>query len=172
MPITCKVPLVLASLFLQAAPTAFQFAKEQRVYVIAVDATSRDLSATRADLGLERAAKDYFKKANIFRVAKTLRDSDFVFFVMLDAASVNYDEVALAVLPADYERAGSNLDTLRNSALWQGDSHFKPGRNAALVGATMGVSAIFHRPSVIKDLVKQFHEDVIGKQSSPFGKKP
>lgn len=60
---------------------------------------------------------------------------------MLDAASDNYDEIALAVSPADYERVGGNLDALRNSALWQADNHYKRGREAALVGATMGISA-------------------------------
>jgi hypothetical protein len=113
--------LVLASFLLQASPqsTAFNFAKEQRVYIVAVEATSRDCNATRLDLALERAAKDYFKKTNIVKVAITLRESDFVFFVVLDGN----DEVALAVLPADYERAGGNLDALRNNALWQAEGH-------------------------------------------------
>lgn len=134
------VRFVIASLLLQVAvqSPSFKFAKEQRVYVVAVEANSRELASARASLELERMAKDEFRKANFFRVASTLRDSDFVFFVLLDAESANYDEVALAVSPADYEREGGNLDRLRNCAVWQADNHFfrrnsaKRGTNTCL----------------------------------------
>jgi hypothetical protein len=139
-----------------------KFTRGQRVYIVAVETTSRDLNSTRANFQIERRAKDEFAKARAFRVVSALRDSDFVFLVLLDAESRSFDEVALAVSPNDYERLGGNLDSLRNAALWQSNNHEKVGREAALAGATLGVSALFHNPSVVKGLVKQFHEDVIG----------
>ena len=135
-----------------------KFRKEQRVYVVGVEAASRDLSGTRANLALERLAKDQFKKAGAFRVVNTLRDSDFVFFVMVDSASRNIEEVALAVSPVDYERLGGNLDALRNAALWQGENHFKAGRAVA----SLGWSEVFHSQNVVAGLVKQFHKEAIG----------
>lgn len=163
------VQLLLASLLLQTNPQAdtFRFAEGQRVYVVAVSAISRDLSATSAYLGLERLAKDQFKKAGVFKIATTLRSCDFVFFVIASG-----DELALAVLPSDYERAGNNLDALRNVALWQGDSHLKVGREAGLAWATGGVSLIFHRPSLIRNLVKQFHADTVSKKRAASQRNP
>jgi hypothetical protein len=164
-------PVVLAPVFAllavfpvqQSAPSVlnkFKFSAGQSVYVVAVRTTSRDLSLTRADLELERLAKNEFKKAKKFKIASALKDSDFVFFVLYDSGSSRVDQLALAVLPADYGQHGANLDAMRTVALWQGDGHYKVGRDAALVGATMGLSALFHRPSVVRDLVKQFHKDV------------
>jgi hypothetical protein len=48
---------------------SFKFAKEQRVYVVAVESNSRELASARASLELERMAKDEFRKAKLFRVA-------------------------------------------------------------------------------------------------------
>lgn len=157
--------LLLASLLLQSASQApaFKFAKEQRVYVVAVETGSRNLNVTSANLLLERLAKNQFKKGHAFRIASVLRGADFVFFVLLDSDSPTIDEVAIVVLPADYERVGGNLDALRNAALWQADGHYKLGRHAALAGATLGLSAIFDRSGVVQGLVKQFHRDALGK---------
>ncbi len=159
------IQLALAALLIQVAPqdNAFRFAKAQRVYVVAVEVSSRDLSITRANLELERKAKDEFRKLKAFRIAATLRDADFVFFVVFDEQSRNFDEVALAVLPGDYEQSGQKLDLLRNAAVWQKDSHLKRGRHAALAGATLGLSPIFDRPSVVKALVKEFHKEVLAQ---------
>jgi len=66
----------------QTADT-FKFAKEQRVYVVAVETGSRNLNATSGNLQLERLAKNQFKKERSFRIATTLREADFVFFVVL-----------------------------------------------------------------------------------------
>jgi hypothetical protein len=162
----CSIPLLLVfTLSARTSPEpSFTFAKEQRVYIVAVDSSSRNASVTKADLQLERYAKDQFKSHRVFRVANTVREADFVFFVMLDADSPRLDEVAVVVSPSDYERANGNLDTLRNAALWQSDNHFKNvGAEAALAGATLGMSMIFHHANVVAGLVKQFHKDVIGK---------
>jgi hypothetical protein len=50
---------------------------------------------------------------------------------------------------------------MRTVPLWQGDGHYKVGRHAALAGATIGCSALFDRPSVVKNLVKQFHKETL-----------
>src|SRR2546426_4104433 len=70
----------------QATPqnSAFRFAKGQHVYVVTVEASSRNLSITRGNLEIERKAKDDFRKLKVFRIAPTLRDADFVFFVLFD----------------------------------------------------------------------------------------
>ena len=139
-----------------------KFVRGQSVYVVAVEAASRDLNVTRADLRVERLAKDQFHKSRAFKVAGTLRQADFVFVVLLDAASRNSDEAALVVSPDDYERLGGSLDSLRNTALWQADNHLNVGRHAALAAASAGISVWFDHPSVVRGLVKQFQRDVIG----------
>lgn len=151
-----------AFLLFQTADT-FKFAKEQRVYVVAVETGSRNLNATSGNLQLERLAKNQFKKERSFHIATALREADFVFFVVLDANSANFDEIAMAVLPGEYERAGGNLDALRNAARWQADGHYKRGRHAALAAGTLGLSAIWDRSGVVQELVKQFHKETLGK---------
>ena len=158
--------LLVAALFLvpQDSPTAkigFTFSAGQSVYVVAADTGSRNLAATEANLKLERLAKDQFKKEKTFKIAKTLNEADFVFFILYDPASSGVDELALAALPSDYEESGKSLDALRNASLWQDDGHYKRGRHAALAGATLGYSLLFDRPSVAKGLVKEFHKDVL-----------
>ena len=159
------LPLMLALSLLQQKPQAptFKFAKDQRVYIVAVNSNSRDASVTKADLGLERAAKDQFKKRKAFRIASTIRDADLVFFVVLDLYSQT-DEVALVVLPSDYQNANGNLDALRNAALWQSANHFKNelGEAAMAVGS-LGISTLFHNPNVVGGLIKKFHRDALGK---------
>ncbi|OFW41080.1 MAG: hypothetical protein A3J28_15805 [Acidobacteria bacterium RIFCSPLOWO2_12_FULL_60_22] len=147
----------------QEKPSAnqFRFSPEQSVYVVAVETSSRELSSTKANLEIERFAKDQFRKERKFKIAPSLALADFVFFILYDSDSRDMDELAIVCLPSDYKEHGSDLDKLRTVALWQSDSHFKRGRNAALAGATMGMSAIFHRPSVSKGLVKKFHKEVL-----------
>jgi hypothetical protein len=148
---------------LPSTKPAFTFAEEQRVYIVAVDSSSRNASMTKADLELERYAKNAFKRHRVFKVANTLHDADFVFFVMLDPDSRKLDELALVVSPSDYQ-ANGNLDALRNVALWQSDNYFRnAGAEAALAGFTLGTSLIFHHADVVAGLVKQFHRDTIGK---------
>jgi hypothetical protein len=142
----------------------FTFAKEQRVYIVAVDSSSRNASVTKAALELERYAKDQFRKHHVFQIANTLREADFVFFVMLDSDSSKIDEIAIVISPPDYHNANGDIDGLRDAALWQSDNHFKnAGAEAALAGATLGWSAIFHHVNVVAGLVKQFHKDTIGR---------
>ena len=120
------IPMMLALLLQQAPPSpAFKFTKEQKVYVVAVDADSRNISVTKADLELERLAKTQFKKRKVFRLANTIREADFVFFVMLDTSSSRTDEIAVVITPSAYLAANGNIEALRNAALWQSDNHFK-----------------------------------------------
>ena len=58
---------------------AFTFAKGQRVYVVAVDSNSRDASITRADLQLERLAKNAFKRHKAFQIASHATRRQFRF---------------------------------------------------------------------------------------------
>lgn len=154
--------LLYASSVTGAQPTEhFKFAKEQRVYIVAAETQSRNLSETRDDLQADRRAQKEFKKLGVFEIANALRQADFVFFVLIDSESRDVDELAVAITPADYEKDGSNFDRLRNVALWQSSGHLKTGRHAALAGATVGYSAFFDHPSVIRDLVKKFHREVV-----------
>src|SRR5437879_5729087 len=114
----------------------FQFKSEQSVYVVAADSASRDLSVTKADLETERLAKNQFVKEKKFRLARTVSEADFVFFLLVDSNSRDTDELALAVLPSDYVRCETNLDALRNAAVWQESAHFRV-KDRALAGATI-----------------------------------
>ena len=141
----------------------FNFERGQRVYVVAVGAGSRDLDLTKSELEVEREAKDQFKKSKGFTAVSTLRSADFVFFILFDSESSDAEELGLAALPDDYVKYGSNLDALRNVALWQSNKHYNVGRHAALLGATMGVSVLFDHSTVASDLVKQFQKETISK---------
>ncbi len=141
----------------------FNFERGQRVYVVAVGTRSRDLDLTKSDLEVERYARDQFKKSKAFTVVSSLRSADFVFLILLDSESSDAEELALAALPDDYEKYGSNLDALRNEALWQSNNHYNVGRHAALAGATLGVSGLFDHTSVASSLVKRFQKETISK---------
>jgi hypothetical protein len=148
----------------EASTNSYRFKKEQAVYVVAVKSVSRNLAISSADLEVERRAKEQFKKEKAFRVVNVLNQADFVFFILVDDESSRTDEIALAVLTQDYRTLGKDLDGLRSAAIWQDSGHMKVGRHAALAGATVGLSAIFDRPSVSKGLVKQFHRDVFPRK--------
>ena len=156
--------LLLASVrTVYAQKSGFTFKREQKVYVVAVNFRSRDLSLTGGDLEIERKAREQFRKEKKFVVTGYPKEADFVFLILIDRLSGRFDEMALAVLPDDYVKYGSNLDSLRTVALWQDASHFKgsqQAKSAALAAGTMGVGNLFYRPSVAKSLVKQFHKDV------------
>src|SRR6266705_2948713 len=90
---------LLAFLLLQSA---FHFQPEQAVYIVALDATRADLGQAKLNLEVERRAGDEFKSQKKFKVAKTINDTDFVFFVLVDTESSRNDELALAITPKDY----------------------------------------------------------------------
>jgi hypothetical protein len=141
----------------------FNFERGQRVYVVAVSTRSRDLDLTKSELEVERYAKDEFKKSKGFTVASTLRSADFVFFILFDSTSNGPEELALAALPDDYEKYGSNLDALRNLALWQSSGHVNELAHGELAVLTMGGSMLFDHPNLAKSLVKRFQKETISK---------
>jgi hypothetical protein len=99
------------------------FEAGKSVYVVGVEAASRDLSLTRANLEIERRAKEQFRKRKSFLIANSLQSADFVFLVVLDAQSEWFDETALVVDPESYAVLGNNIDALRLAAIWQDSSH-------------------------------------------------
>jgi hypothetical protein len=148
---------------LYAQKSGFTFKREQKVYVVAVNFGSRDLSLTGGSLEIEGKAREQFRKEKKFVLSGSPKEADFVFLILIDQLSRRLDETALAILPDDYVKYGSNLDGLRTVALWQDASHFKGSQEAkgtALAAGTLGVGNLFYRPSVAKSLVKQFHKDI------------
>jgi len=125
---------------------SFKFAPGQAVYVVA------------SQLQLERKARDEFNRQKRYRVVNALKDADFVFAAILDPASNDFDEVALVVLPSDYQELWGQLDALRNKALWQGHGHLHRGKETALVVLTLGYGNLFR--SVVKSLVQDFHREI------------
>jgi hypothetical protein len=137
----------------------------QSVYIVAIDTSARDTSLSSVRLELERKAREQFSKEKKFVVSKVLKTADFVFVIALDPGSKDSDEIALAVSTASYKENISDIDKLRNAAVWQSDEHFhrgkEAGKNAALGAATLGYGNLFRHPSVAKDLVKKFHKDML-----------
>ncbi|HXW54209.1 MAG TPA: hypothetical protein VEJ67_00580 [Candidatus Cybelea sp.] len=153
--LVAKVPNVAGS------SSQFNFERGQRVYVVAVDTNSRNVAPS--DLEVERKATNQFRHAKVFVVSDTLRNADFVFFILVDYEPNGVDEIALAVSPTDYRRDGSDPDLLRNDALWQASKHINGGGRAALAGATMGASILFQHSGAAEALVKQFHKEALSK---------
>jgi hypothetical protein len=158
--------LAVASVAAPNAPASnqqFKFERGQRVYVVAVNTRSRNLDRTKSDLEVERYARDQFKHSKVFVISNTLRGADFVFLVLIDSASSGPDGLALAALPDDYVKYGSNLDALRNAALWQSSGHVNELAHAELGVFTFGGSILFDHPNLAKGLVKTFQKETISK---------
>jgi hypothetical protein len=148
-----------ASKPLVASGSYITLEKGKSVYVVGVEAASRDLSLTRANLEIERKAKEQFRKKRVFKIAQSLQEADFVFLVVLDAQSALFDESALVISPDSYVELGNNIDALRVAAIWQESAHFDRKKRLTTM-ATLG----FKRVSIAKGLVNRFHEDAIGKR--------
>jgi len=144
-----------------ASGSYITFEKGKSVYVVAVEAASRDLSLTRANLEIERRVKERFRKKGVFTIAQGLQDADFVFLVVVDAQSELIDEIAIVVSPDSYVAMGNNIDALRVAAIWQESAHFDRKKRLTAM-ATFGVV----RASVSRSLVNRFHETAVGKQFS------
>lgn len=80
--------------------------------------------------------------------------------MVIDESSQRVDEIAMAIMPSEYKANLANLDALRAASIWQSFGHTK-GKDIGLAAATLGWSAVFSHASVSRDLVKQFHHDVI-----------
>jgi hypothetical protein len=133
----------------------------QSVYVVAMDTAARDTRMSSSRLEIERKAKEQFAKQRSFPISPVLKNADFVFVVAIDEGSSDFDEIAVAVSVPNYEANANSLDKLRNASVWQSDSHYHRGKEAGIAAATLGYSAFFRHPSVVKDLVKKFHKEVL-----------
>ena len=132
----------------------------QSVYVVALDTSSRRSDFASTSLELERKAKEQFAKEKKFKIASVLKGADFVFVIAIDRGARDSDEIAIAVSPSDYEANSTSLEKMREAAVWQSAGHYNRGKHAGIAAATVGYSAFFDHPSVVKGLVKQFHKDV------------
>jgi hypothetical protein len=138
---------------LSAAASAQEFVKAgQAVYVVAMT------SSGQPDLSTEHELKDEFAKQKAFKVAPSLQSADFVFLMLIEyeynqvavgAVSVGSGDiksVAALVLPPDaYTQYKSDLDNLRDKALWQTSENRRFLRGGDLR----------------KKIVKKFHENAM-----------
>lgn len=138
---------------------SFSFSKGQKVLLIGIQSDMSTIS-----LALERKMKEQFTRSKSFRIVDKETKADFLFIIVVDPSSPELDEIALVVLPEVYKQFRSELAELRRAAIWQLEGHYKAHRNAALLTSTLGLSSIFHRPSVSQDLVKRFHQEVLSKK--------
>jgi hypothetical protein len=163
----------------------FQFVKEQRVYIVALEGSYRDPS-------LERLTRDLFEKRRSFRVVHMtgldstgrpiIGDCDFVFVVLVDGLFN-----AFAVSPADFGRAGEALGPavtqgvglegamniwkmfVGSSPLWQATAPASKKILLAMIPlagpplAAQQEQSEVRRRNAVASLVKRFHRDTIGK---------
>lgn len=141
--------------------SAFRFQPGQKVYVIAGSPWAQDQTALAPDLQVERRAKEEFKKRRKFPIASSISEADFVFLIILDSHSRDFDELALALRPRDYLARQNDFDALRSLALWQTSQALHRGKEAAIAASTLGYSGFFRHPSVSRRIVKAFHEEVL-----------
>jgi ABC-type glycerol-3-phosphate transport system substrate-binding protein len=124
------------------------FKAGQSVYVVVVT------SSGQPDLSTENELKDEFAKQKTFKVAPSLQSADFVFLMLVEydynqvavgaiaVGSGNIKSVAALVVPPDaYTQYKSDLDDLRDKALWQ----------------TSENKRFLHAGDLPKKIVKKFH---------------
>ena len=136
---------------------ALKITPGQRVYVVGAETTSRDLSLAKSNLEIERRAKEQFEKQRTFRLAGALKAADLVFLVIVDPSSENNEEIAIVVSPSDYLAHKSDIDALRDAAVWQSSASSRI-KTAKQLAASYNP---LRRPSIAKELVKQFHREVL-----------
>jgi hypothetical protein len=110
----------------------FKFAAGQSVYVVG------------SDLQLERRAAQQFSNDHRFNVASGLSSADFVFVSLRDGM----DELALVLLRDDYSQNRTNVDGLREHALWRRGGEVRRFK------------------SEVRSLVRQFEQDVLRSPES------
>ena len=124
------------------------FKAGQAVYVVAMT------SSGQPDLTTENELKDEFAKQKAFKVAPSLQSADFVFLMLVEyeynqvavgaiaVGSGDIKSVAALVVPPDaYTQYKSDLDNLRDKALWQ----------------TSENKRFLHAGDLPKKIVKKFH---------------
>ena len=85
----------------------FKFTAGQSVYVVS------------NDFAVQRRAEEQFAKDGRFKVVNGLSGADFVFMSIFDESSSPAEEFAIVLLPDDYAQHRSDLDSLREHALWR-----------------------------------------------------
>ena len=135
----------------------------QSVYVVAVK-----IDTSKSDLSAESDLKSHFQSRQKFTLAKSASSADFVFVVFTQYES-EFERskefgasshtrmkhaLALAVPPQVYNDYKTDLDKLKEYALWQMDGT----RDDTFV------SAVFTRSVSPSNLVKQFHSYAFKKK--------
>lgn len=122
--------LVLAVLTLSVAAYAqnkpIQIAPGQSVYVVAMK------SSGSPDLAIERKLKEEFESQKTFKLATSLSSADFVFLMLIEyeynqalvagigVGSEDIKSATTLAVPVDvYKQSKTDLDNLRDQALWQ-----------------------------------------------------
>ena len=142
---------------LSAAASAQEstFKAGQAVYVVVMT------SSGQPDLSTEHELKDEFAKQKAFKVAPSLQSADFVFLMLVEydynqvavgaiaVGSGDIKSVAALVVPPDaYTQYKSDLDNLRDKALWQTGENYSFWRGGGLP----------------KRIVKKFHANAAPKK--------
>jgi hypothetical protein len=146
---------VLFALSAAASAQESAFKVGQSVYVVAVK------SSGQSDLSTEHILKDEFEKQKAFKVATSLQSADFVFLMLVE---YEYDlapaggfgvgggniksVVAFVISPDAYTQHKSDLDNLRDKALWQTGENYNFWRAGSLP----------------KKIVRKFHENAASKK--------
>lgn len=145
--------LVLAVLTLSVAAYAqakpVQIAPGQSVYVVAMKSNGNP------DLAIEQKLKEEFEKQKAFKLATSLSSADFVFLMLIEyeynqaivagigMGSEDIKSATTFAVPVDtYKQSKTDLDALRDQALWQHAENNGMWRTSGLP----------------KKIAKQFHE--------------
>jgi hypothetical protein len=104
----------------------FEFKAGQSAYVVAMKSNGSP------DLAIEQKLKKEFKNKKAFKLSPSLSSADFVFVmyteyeynqVAVSGTGIGSEDIksasAFVVLPDTYAQSKSNLDNLRDEALWQ-----------------------------------------------------
>jgi hypothetical protein len=132
----------------------FEFKKGQSAYVVAIKSNGNP------DLAVEQKLKKEFKNKKTFNLASSLSSADFVFVMYVE---YEYNQVAVSgigigsedirsasayvVLPAIYSQFKSDLDNLRDEALWQFGKNNNMWRTG---GLPVNIVKKFHKMAVRK----------------------
>jgi hypothetical protein len=150
-----SVVTVLLVLTSAASAQESAFKAGQTVYVVAMKISGQP------DLSTERKLKDEFEKQKAFKVATSLQSADFVFLMLVEyeynqmaagGVGIGSEDIksvaAFAVSPDAYTQHKSDLDNLRDKALWQISEN----------------NIIWRTGGLPKKIVKKFHENAAPKK--------
>jgi hypothetical protein len=144
----------IAFSFQDSSNGEFEFKKGLSAYVVAIK------SSGSPDLANEQKLKKEFTNKKAFKLAPSLSSADFVFVMYIE---YEYNQVAVSgigigsediksasafvVLPDTYAQSKSNLDNLRDEALWQFGKNNNMWRTG---GLPVSIVKQFHKMAVKK----------------------